>query len=105
MVNSLNDTIDSSNIDYDVTHINGHQGMEIITKFAQDSVYTSIVIGVRFNAALDHKHPGHSFSIRSELPEAPSIIYTLKCDKHTNSYNVTRIGSLLVLLLLLFKKL
>lgn len=78
--------------------------MEIITKFAQDSVYTLIDIGVRFNAALDHKHPGHSFSIRSELPEAPSIIYTLKCDKHTNNYNVTRIGSLLVLLLLLFKK-
>ncbi|CAG8637301.1 25491_t:CDS:2 [Dentiscutata erythropus] len=86
----FDDTIDPSNIDCEVTHINGHQAFEVIYKFAQDSVYLSRDIGVRFNTALDHKHSGYSFSVRAELPETPNIVYTLKCYKHTRSFNVTR---------------
>ncbi|CAG8513303.1 17185_t:CDS:2 [Dentiscutata heterogama] len=90
IIKVFDDTIDSSNIDCEVTHINGRQAFEVIFEFAQDSVYTSRDIGVRFNTALDHNHSGYSFSVRAELPETPSIVYTLKCCKHTRSFNVTR---------------
>ncbi|CAG8625485.1 26374_t:CDS:2, partial [Racocetra persica] len=86
----FNDTIDSSNVDCEVTHINGRQAISVILEFAQDSVFSSRDIGVRFNTALDLVYLEYSFSVRTELPRAPSIIYTLKCDNQARSFNVTR---------------
>ncbi|CAG8589182.1 20216_t:CDS:2, partial [Dentiscutata erythropus] len=85
----FNDTIDRSNIDCEVTHIDGQQAFQIIYEYANKSVYWSRDLGVRFNIALDHAHAKKSFAIRYEIPEKPDITYTLKCD-NTNEFNVIR---------------
>ncbi|CAG8718502.1 17394_t:CDS:2, partial [Dentiscutata heterogama] len=85
----FNDTIDPSNIDCEVTHIDGQQAFKVISEFAKDSIYGSRDLGVRFNIALDHPYVETSFAIRHEIPEKPDIIYTLKCD-NTNLFDVKR---------------
>ncbi|CAG8515883.1 13321_t:CDS:2 [Dentiscutata heterogama] len=85
----FNDTIDRSNIDCEVTHIDGQQAFQIIYEYANKSVNWSRDLGVRFNIALDHTYAKRSFAIRYEIPEKPDITYTLKCD-NTNEFNVKR---------------
>ncbi|CAG8641879.1 14283_t:CDS:2, partial [Dentiscutata heterogama] len=76
----FDDTIDQSNIDCEVTHIDGQQALKVIYEFANNSVYASRNLGVRFNIALDRAYKFPSFAVRSEIPERPDITYTLKCD-------------------------
>ncbi|CAG8561113.1 15003_t:CDS:2, partial [Dentiscutata heterogama] len=75
----FNDTIDPSNINCEVTHIDGRRAIQVISEFPN---YISKDPGVRFNAAIDINYPGVTFFTRVDLPETPSITYTLKCNKH-----------------------
>ncbi|CAG8701135.1 5881_t:CDS:2, partial [Dentiscutata erythropus] len=75
----FNDNIDPSNINCEVTHIDGRRAIQVISEFPN---YISKDPGVRFNTAIDINYPGVSFFTRVDLPETPSITYTLKCNKH-----------------------
>ncbi|CAG8590464.1 19689_t:CDS:2 [Cetraspora pellucida] len=75
----FNDTIDPTNINCEVTHIDGRRAIQVITEFPN---YISKDLGVRFNVALDVNYPGITFFTRVDLPETPSITYTLNCDNH-----------------------
>ncbi|CAG8532046.1 26208_t:CDS:2, partial [Racocetra persica] len=75
----FNDTIDPTNNNCEVTHIDGRRAIQVITEFPN---YISRDLGVRFNAALDINYPGIAFSTRVDLPKTPSITYTLNCDNH-----------------------
>ncbi|CAG8800524.1 14053_t:CDS:2, partial [Gigaspora rosea] len=83
----FNDTIDRSNNDCEVTHIDGQQTFNVISDYAKNSVVFSRDPGVRFNIALGRAHV--SFAIRNELPAKSYIIYTLKCN-NTNDFNIKR---------------
>ncbi|CAG8810002.1 16099_t:CDS:2 [Gigaspora margarita] len=85
----FNDTIDRSNIDCEVTHIDGQKAFQVISEYAKNSVYASRDLGVRFNIALDLTYPTLSFAARYEIPKKPDITYTLKC-KNSNEFNVKR---------------
>ncbi|CAG8738205.1 20223_t:CDS:2 [Dentiscutata erythropus] len=85
----FDDTIDQSNIDCEVTHIDGQQAFKVIYEFANNSVYASRDLGVRFNIALDRAYKFPSFAVRSEIPERSDITYTLKCD-NKNAFDVKR---------------
>ncbi|CAG8628254.1 12966_t:CDS:2 [Gigaspora margarita] len=85
----FDDTIDQCNIDCEVTHIDGQPALNVITEFANDLVYASRDLGVRFNIALDRAYKFPSFAVRTELPEKSDITYTLKCD-NKNPFDVKR---------------
>ncbi|KAF0526847.1 peptidase s41 family protein [Gigaspora margarita] len=78
------DTIDRSNIDCEVTHIDGQKAFQVISEYAKNSVYASRDLGVRFNIALLT-----SFALRYEIPKKPDITYTLKCN-NANEFDVKR---------------
>ncbi|CAG8733444.1 17855_t:CDS:2 [Gigaspora margarita] len=83
----FNDTIDQSNNNCEVTHIDGQQAFNVISDYAKNSVSASRDPSVRFNIALDRAYL--SFAIRTELPTKPDITYTLKCN-NTNEFDVKR---------------
>ncbi|RIB16416.1 hypothetical protein C2G38_2189991 [Gigaspora rosea] len=85
----FNDTIDRSNIDCEVTHIDGQKAFQVISEYAKNSVYASRDLGVRFNIALDFTSTITSFAIRYEIPKKPDITYTLKCN-NSNEFEVKR---------------
>ncbi|CAG8599749.1 2401_t:CDS:2, partial [Cetraspora pellucida] len=85
----FDDTIDRSNINCEVTHIDGQQALKVISEFAKDSVFASRDLGVRFNIALDLIARFPSFALRSEIPKNSKITYTLKCD-NKNEFDVKR---------------
>ncbi|CAG8705674.1 10002_t:CDS:2, partial [Cetraspora pellucida] len=89
IIKVYNDTIDQSNIDCEVTNIDGQEAYQVIYEFARDSVYGSRDLGVRFNIALDIAYNTLSFAIRTEIPENPDITYTLKCN-NTDEFDVKR---------------
>ncbi|RIB14790.1 hypothetical protein C2G38_2194044 [Gigaspora rosea] len=76
----FDDTIDRSNIDCEVTHIDGQEAFQVISEYAKNSVYASRDLGVRFNMALDFSYKEISFAIRYEIPKKPDITYTLQCN-------------------------
>ncbi|CAG8711385.1 16673_t:CDS:2, partial [Racocetra fulgida] len=80
-------SIDKSNNDCEVTHIDGEDTYQVIYKFAKDSVYASRDLGVRFNIALNPQVV--SFAVRRIIPKKPDIIYTLKCN-NTKEFVVKR---------------
>ncbi|RIB06991.1 hypothetical protein C2G38_2046365 [Gigaspora rosea] len=75
----FNDTIDPTNINCEVTHIDGHRAIKMISEFPN---FISKDPGVRFNVAIDINYPGITFYNRVDLPKTPSITYTLKCNNH-----------------------
>ncbi|CAG8809377.1 12281_t:CDS:2, partial [Gigaspora margarita] len=83
----FDDTIDRSNNDCEVTHIDGQQAFNVISDYAKNSVFMSRDPSVRFNIALDRTYV--SFAKRTELPIKPDIICTLKCN-NTNEFNIKR---------------
>ncbi|KAF0523919.1 peptidase s41 family protein [Gigaspora margarita] len=83
----FDDTIDRSNNDCEVTHIDGQQAFNVISDYAKNSVFMSRDPSVRFNIALDRAYV--SFAKRTELPIKPDIICTLKCN-NTNEFNIKR---------------
>ncbi|CAG8581812.1 2544_t:CDS:2 [Dentiscutata erythropus] len=85
----FNDTIDRSNIDCEVTHIDGQPALQVISEYAKNLVYASRDLGVRFNIALDLTYLSASFAVRFEIPQKPYITYTLKCD-NTNEFDIKR---------------
>ncbi|CAG8739668.1 13360_t:CDS:2 [Gigaspora margarita] len=85
----FSDTIDRSNIDCEVTHIDGQKAFQVISEYAKNSVYASRDLGVRFNIALDFTYTVTSFAVRYEIPKKPDITYTLKCN-NSNEFDVKR---------------
>ncbi|CAG8669623.1 18760_t:CDS:2, partial [Dentiscutata erythropus] len=87
----FNDSIDSKNIDCLVTHIDDESAMDVIIKYANDSIRTSRDLGVRFNNALASLtlqggkiSLSQQFTSRILLPKNPTISYTLDCDGKIN---------------------
>ncbi|CAG8684831.1 3320_t:CDS:2, partial [Cetraspora pellucida] len=89
IIKVFNDTTDQSNIDCEVTHIDGQEAYQVIYEFAKDSVYASKDLGVRFNIALDLTFLTFSFALRNKIPVNPDITYTLKCDGN-NEFHIKR---------------
>ncbi|CAG8502518.1 5438_t:CDS:2 [Dentiscutata heterogama] len=99
----FNDSIDPKNIDCQVTHIDDEPAMDVIIKYANDSIRTSRDLGVRFNNALASltlqggkirlDSFSQQFTSRILLPKNPTISYTLDCDgkinKITRGWKVT----------------
>ncbi|CAG8693682.1 12361_t:CDS:2, partial [Dentiscutata heterogama] len=85
----FNDTIDRSNVDCEVTHIDGQPALQVISEYAKNLVYASRDLGVRFNIALDLTYLSVSFAVRFEIPQNPCITYTLKCDD-TDEFDIKR---------------
>ncbi|KAF0479084.1 peptidase s41 family protein [Gigaspora margarita] len=75
----FNDTIDPTNINCEVTHIDGRRTIKAISEFPS---FISKDPGVRFNVAIDINYPGVTFFTRVDLPKTPSITYTLNCNNH-----------------------
>ncbi|CAG8448149.1 5292_t:CDS:2 [Scutellospora calospora] len=90
------DTIDPTNNNCEVTHIDGRRAIQVISEFP---TFISRDLGVRFNAAIDVNYSGITFSTRIDLPGSPIMIYTLKCDNYIKvvkrSWNAIGIQSIL----------
>ncbi|RIB18174.1 hypothetical protein C2G38_2037126 [Gigaspora rosea] len=90
----FNDSINKNNIDCQVTHIDDEPAMDVIVKFANESIRTSRDLGVRFNNALASltlqggkirlNSYSQQFTNRVLLPKNPTISYTLDCDGKIN---------------------
>ncbi|CAG8512381.1 20394_t:CDS:2 [Gigaspora margarita] len=90
----FNDSIHKNNIDCQVTHIDDEPAMDVIVKFANESIRTSRDLGVRFNNALASltlqsgkirlDSFSQQFTYRALLPKNPTISYTLDCDGKIN---------------------
>ncbi|CAG8771039.1 18599_t:CDS:2, partial [Dentiscutata erythropus] len=79
----LDDKLDPSNNDCEVTEIDGKPAIQAIIEFANNSISYSKDLGVRFNMALSPSSGFFSqqFTLRNDFPETPSITYNLKCPK------------------------
>ncbi|CAG8759654.1 32218_t:CDS:2, partial [Racocetra persica] len=87
----MEDDLNPSNKGCEVIEINGQDALKVIKKFANESVVGSRDLGVRFNLALTSlsKQFGSwlsakgtdQFVQRRDLPETPTITYTLSCSE------------------------
>ncbi|CAG8538977.1 356_t:CDS:2 [Dentiscutata heterogama] len=85
----MDDFLNSSNNNCEVTKINGQNALETIIKFAKEQVSDSRDLGVRFNQALASltmqfgrwlvSEGSNQFAHRFDLPETSNISYTLLC--------------------------
>ncbi|KAF0482331.1 peptidase s41 family protein [Gigaspora margarita] len=93
-VSTLKDAHTSFSTDCQVTHIDDEPAMDVIVKFANESIRTSRDLGVRFNNALASltlqsgkirlDSFSQQFTYRALLPKNPTISYTLDCDGKIN---------------------
>ncbi|CAG8565358.1 7239_t:CDS:2, partial [Cetraspora pellucida] len=91
----MEDDLEPSNKGCEVIEINGQDALKVIRKFANESVVGSRDLGVRFNLALTSlsKQFGswssakgtNQFVNRRDLPESPTITYTLSCSEKKHS--------------------
>ncbi|CAG8587341.1 22886_t:CDS:2, partial [Gigaspora rosea] len=85
----MDDDLEPSNSNCEVLKINGQDALEAIREFANEKVSDSRDLGVRFNQALVSltmrfgewlvAEGTNQFADRNDLPETPSINYTLLC--------------------------
>ncbi|RIB26434.1 hypothetical protein C2G38_2064906 [Gigaspora rosea] len=85
----MQDFLDPSNNNCEVTEINGQNALEVIKEFANGSIINFRDLGVRFNRALVSIIPVNNtfvdaggsnlFAHRWDLPESSNINYTVSC--------------------------
>ncbi|CAG8461650.1 1000_t:CDS:2 [Acaulospora morrowiae] len=99
IIKVFNDIEDPTNVDCQVTEIDGDPALDVIVEFARDKIRTSRDLGVRFNNALASltleggviklDSLSRQFSLRSRLPPTPTISYALECPGNVKK-NFTR---------------